>query len=61
MLPILQHQYHDFLTSCLKEVALVSLDNICFGFPYFSQESVVPFQLPVLSGAFPHSLTKLQD
>ena len=37
-LPILQHEYHDFPTSYLKQAALDSWDNIYFGLPYLSQE-----------------------
>ena len=44
-LPILQHQYHDFPTSYLKQTALDSWDNIYFGLPYLSQESMVLSQL----------------
>ena len=44
-LPILQHQYHDFPTSYLKQTALDSWDNIYFGLPYLSQASMVLSQL----------------
>ena len=37
--------YHDFPTSYSKQVALDSLDNIFFGLPYHSQESMVLSQL----------------
>ena len=60
-LPILQHQYHEFPTLCLKQAALDSWDYIYFGLPYLSQESIVFFQLLVLSWVFSYSLTKLQN
>ena len=60
-LPIVQHQYHVFPTSYLKQAALDSWDNIYFGLPYFFQESMVFFQLLILSWAFSCSLTKFQN
>ena len=39
------HWYYDLPTSYLKQVALDSWDNIYFGLPYLSQESMVLSQL----------------
>ena len=55
-------RYHDFSTSYLKQAALDSWDNIYFGLPYLSQESMVLSQLQlasllILSWAFSYSLT----
>ena len=55
------HWYYDLPTSYLKQVALDSWDNIYFGLPYLSQESMVLSQLLILSWAFSYSLTKLQN
>ena len=44
-LPTLQHHYHDFPTSYLKQTALDSWYNFYFGLPYLSQESMNLSQL----------------
>ena len=48
-------------TSYLKQAALDNCEDIYSGLPYLSQESMVLSQLLILSWAFSHSLTKLQN
>ena len=57
-LPILQNLYHNFPTAYLKQTSLGSWDNIYFGLPYLSQESMVVSQIRTLSWAFSYSLKK---
>ena len=61
-LSILQHKYHDFPTTCLKQAALDSYDNAYFGLPYLSQESMVLSHLQLANLYYLElSLTALQN